>query len=118
MPKEGITATMLIIKILYDMSGNPPIIKTNCKRECISEILGEWLSCQMGAGEDHSKAKELDVYHITIVLDLSDDSFVCRSNTGNKGLTAGIVMTVLNMESNWVVCELDVAMDEASEGVI
>ncbi len=70
-------------------------IQTNARPEAIEEILSTWLTGQQGEGKDESKENQLSEYTIVIELDLSDDSFVTRSNTGNKGLTAGILMDVL-----------------------
>ena len=70
------------------------VIKTNAKKEAVEEILEAWLSCQMGQGKDESKPNKKDEYKIKIQLDLSDDTFCTSSDTGNKGLTCGLVMDV------------------------
>ena len=61
---------------------------------------------QVGQGKDESKPKERDVYEITIDLDLRDDTFYTASNTGNKGLTVGLVMDVFNRLSDIPIKEL------------
>lgn len=96
---------MIRIDIYYPMTGTPRI-KTNAKPEMLESILETWIACQVGKGKDTSKAKEKDEYHITIQLDLSDDSFITRSDTGNKSLTAGIVMVVFRDLANIKVEEL------------
>jgi len=69
-------------------------IRTNAKKEAIEEIFEAWLSCQTGQGKDESEPNKKDEYKIEIQLDLSDDTFFTKSDTGNKGLTCGIVMAV------------------------
>jgi hypothetical protein len=83
----------ITLDITFDI--NEPeksIIKTNAKREVVLEILEDWLYCQMGQGKDNSKPIKKDFYSIKIFLDLSDDSFSTVSDTGNEGLTCGIIM--------------------------
>jgi len=70
-------------------------IRTNAKREALEEILEAWCHAQVGAGPDPNPANQAEVYNITIGLWLADDSFGTDADTGNKGLTAGIVMDVL-----------------------
>lgn len=71
-------------------------IKTNIKSEKVKDTLCEYIQGIFGrGGKDSRIAKELDVYHITIEVDLSDDSFIVKSDTGNTGLTDGIIMDVI-----------------------
>ena len=70
-------------------------IKSNIRKEMLSDMLCELVHAQTGQGEDKSKAKELKVYKIHIDLDLNYDDFHIKSNTGNKGLTLGIIMDVI-----------------------
>ncbi len=49
----------------------------------------------MFKGADTTKLEEHDAYVIKIGLVIEDDSFCTESNTGNKGLTAGIIIDVL-----------------------
>lgn len=85
----------IVLEIAFNIS-NPleTVIRTNAKKEALEGILENWLSCQTGQGKDRNKAKKRDLYKIKIQLDLSDDSFYTSSDTGNKGLTCGIVMDV------------------------
>jgi hypothetical protein len=55
-------------------------------------LLVTFIQGQVGQGADSRKAKELDVYHINIKIDLSQDIFHVRDDTGNKGLRDGIIM--------------------------
>lgn len=82
--------------IAFDI-GNPEktIIRTDLKKEGLEEVLSEFVRSQIGEGKDGSEPNERDVYSIKVSLDLSGDSFSVESDTGNKGLTLGIVMDVL-----------------------
>lgn len=87
----------VLIEIRFPVKeGETPIIYTNARtdNDAIEDILSTWLQFQMGKGEDPSPAVERDVYKIKIGLVIEDDSFAVESDTGNKGLTAGIVLEV------------------------
>jgi hypothetical protein len=71
-------------------------IKSNIREEVLPHMLEEIIRLQMGKGEDNSKAKRCKTYRVFVDIDLSNDDFEIQSNTGNKGLTLGIVMDVLN----------------------
>lgn len=89
--------TDIVLEITYPLEKpEESKIRTNARPEAIEEILSTWIARQQGEGKDDRRANELAEYVIVIELDLSDDSFVTRSNTGNKGLTAGIVVDVFN----------------------
>jgi len=49
----------------------------------------------MGTGKDANPAKKLEVYHITLEIDLIDDTITVTHDCGNKGLVAGILMDIL-----------------------
>lgn len=70
-------------------------VKSNIEKSYLLEFLTDVVRAQMGAGKDKSKAKKLNVYHIGICCDLSYDNISIKSDTGNKGLTLGIIMDVL-----------------------
>jgi hypothetical protein len=74
---------------------NKTVIKTDLTKEGLEEVLSEFVHAEIGEGKDDSKPNEYGVYSIKIRLDLSDDSFHVESDTGNKGLTLGIIMDVL-----------------------
>ena len=85
----------LRLEITYDYKDpDKSKIKTNLKKEIVESFLDDWLLGQVGEGIDDSKANERDVYNIVIGLDLSDDTFYTSGDTGNKSLTAGIIMAV------------------------
>ena len=106
-------APELEISFTYDMDvnlfGN---VKTNIKPGYIGEILDNWMCTQRGVGEENSKALRRDSYHdgsrdsyrdsyhIKIRLDLKNDCFSTESDTGNKSLTAGIVIEFSKFLSN------------------
>ena len=85
----------LLIDITFDIKDpEKSVIKTNVKEELVEGMINDWLRHQFGRGEDTRQANEKDVYSIKIGLDLSDDTFLVESDTGNVGLTCGIVMDV------------------------
>jgi len=54
------------------------------------------LRTQIGKGKDISKPNtDSDLYVIDINLDLSYDTFYCKSNCGNLGLETGILLDVI-----------------------
>jgi len=69
-------------------------IDTNIKEEKLSDMLANVLRSQMGKGTDDSTPSEVDVFEVEITIDLSFDNIHVKSNTGNKGLTTGIIMFV------------------------
>jgi hypothetical protein len=70
-------------------------IESNIREELLSDMLCELIQSQIGTEEDKRKAKKRKIYHIRIDLDLNYDEFEITSDTGNKGLTTGIVMDVI-----------------------
>ena len=84
---------------IYFPLQNPEAFKleSDIKSELIADILSDYIRGQIGLGEDHSKPNVQDVYHINISVDLSTDTFKCHSDTGNSGLTLGILMHIVKM---------------------
>jgi hypothetical protein len=74
------------------------ITDTNVKKEYIDELFDTWLAGQIGRGEDKREPIKRQKYHIKLEVDLTNDTFYCTSNTGNKGLTTGII---LNSVGKW-----------------
>ena len=74
----------------------PPTIYTNARtdNDALEDILSTWIQHQIGRGEDPSPRIEREVYKIKIGLIVEDDTFCTESDTGNKGLTCGIVLDV------------------------
>lgn len=98
----------ILIQINFNME-NPEetLIRTNAKREGVEEILATFVQDQAGQGEDKRKPNERDEYKIEIGLDLSYDTFHITSDTGNEGLTLGIVMQVLGILDKLTITELE-----------
>lgn len=86
----------VLIVVSFDVTDpTKTCIFTNARTEALEELLSNWLQDQIGRGSDGKPAMERDVYTIEIGLFLDDDSFCTASDTGNKGLTAGIMMEVM-----------------------
>ena len=85
----------IYIKITFPINDpNNFKIKTNAKPELVSDLIFDFIHGQNGAGKDESPAKELEVYHIDLSVDLTDDTWRTRHDTGNLGLRDGILMSV------------------------
>ncbi len=88
----------VFVKIKYPIN-NPENIEVehNLKSDELAkeEVLSNYLRDQMGRGADKRKPAKLDIYEITIGIDLSEDRISVASNTGNDGLTAGLVMDTM-----------------------
>lgn len=98
----------LVIKITYNYDDpSKTAIKTNVKKELVVDMLEEWLRGQIGQGEDKNPANKKAEYQIDIWIDLSYDRFSVKSDTGNKGLTCGIVMSLLNQLDKIAILDLD-----------
>ena len=83
----------IVVEIIYNIKEpEKTVIKTNAKPEAVSEVLEAWLTAQMGEGRDSREPISRGLYKVSIKLDLRDDTFFTTSDTGNSGLTAGIVM--------------------------
>jgi len=67
------------------------VIDTNIKESYISDFLAEVVHAQVASAPDHRKANERDIYNVLIRCDLSYDHINVSSNTGNEGLTTGII---------------------------
>lgn len=84
----------LYVDLQWTEKGNQYVITdTNIKREMIDELLSEWVRMQIGKGADERKAEKRKAYNIRIEIDLQGDVFYTKSDTGNAGLTTGIVAT-------------------------
>lgn len=88
----------VFVKIKYSINNPEDVeVEHNLKSDELAkeEVLANYLRDQMGRGEDTREAARLDVYEITIAIDLVDDQISVTSNTGNYGLTLGIVMDTM-----------------------
>jgi hypothetical protein len=93
-------AVDVLVEIHFDAKDEDPkksCIYTNARtyNGALQEIIEAWIQDQIGRGADPAKAVERDIYKIKLGLVLEDDSFCTEADTGNKGLTCGIVMAVL-----------------------
>ncbi len=93
-------AVDVLVEIHFDAKDENPeksCIYTNARLDngALEEIITGWIQDQIGRGEDPAIPVERDLYKIKIGLVIEDDSFCTESDTGNKGLTCGIVMAVL-----------------------
>jgi hypothetical protein len=75
-------------------TGECKVLNTNIKKERIDNFLEEWVMDQIGRGKDERAPVIKDTYRVKIACDLTDDTFYSESDTGNKGLTTGIVQHV------------------------
>lgn len=101
----------VVVEITFNLN-NPErtIIRTNAKNEAVKEILEAWLFGQIGQGGDKREPNKKDEYKIVIRLDLSDDTFYTTSDTGNKGLTCGLVMNVFSKLSQATITDFTKAV--------
>ena len=91
-------AVILFIDLKYPVKNQKNFTcESNITTEKQAEVIREFLRSQMGAGRDESKPIIKDEYHIRLELDLSNDSFTCQHDTGNKGLREGILMQVARL---------------------
>ena len=82
---------MPFIKLCYTINKDEYQLETDLKDEKVADIISDFLRTQMGLGNGTGEPNNLPVYEIEIDLDLTDDSFRIKSNTGNDSLTTGIV---------------------------
>jgi len=86
---------LVFIEFEYTIdTGKCKVLNTNLKTKIIDDFFGEWVTDQIGRGADKNPAAIKDTYRIKIACDLADDTFYTESDTGNKGLTTGIVQHV------------------------
>lgn len=85
------------VKIQYNFKQpkKTKIITNARNKERVLEILEGFVSANIGQGKDTSAPIEREEYEIIIGIDLSSDTFHVTSNTGNKGLTCGIIMDII-----------------------
>jgi len=82
----------VVITIMFaEKNAVPMELTTNATRRYLPELLECWLTLQQGKGPDDRPCNKKDAYTVRIEVDLTEDIFETTSDTGNKGLTAGIV---------------------------
>ena len=80
------------IELKYDIKKDEFSVNSDMKKDKIADIVSEFIRSQMGKGEDRTEANILDIYKITMYLDLSSDVFRCSHNCENLGLRDGILL--------------------------
>lgn len=85
----------IFIEMTFNVKDETTTIRTNAKHDKVDELLTDYLHAQVGTGKDPSPMVELDVYKITIGVELGDDSWGSGHDCGNKGLRDGIIMRIL-----------------------
>ncbi|MCL4406245.1 MAG: hypothetical protein M1586_01025 [Patescibacteria group bacterium] len=89
---------ILIARISFDCEHQDQTqVFTNAKDEALTDMLTEYLRSQMGTGEDKNPAAEKNHFSVEVSLDLSEDIFQTKTDTGNKGLTCGIIAQVIDL---------------------
>ena len=84
----------LLLRIRFNVLEDRFKVESNIKKEQWGGIVENVVSSHIGEGVDNSKATERDVYLIDIDYSM-DDTFTVSSDTGNKGLTTGILARFL-----------------------
>lgn len=91
----------LNIRVIYSINSPDKFkIETDIKKEFIIQFMEEFLSRQVGKGEDKTPPNELEEYIIHIQLKLFGDVWYCKHNCGNLGLRDGILMDVVRRLKN------------------
>lgn len=86
----------LYCDITYNLKKDSFKVSTNLRPGLVEEFIADWvIRGQMGKGADDSRPNKKNVYHIRITCDMSYDEVTISSDTGNKGLTCGIIAHAL-----------------------
>ncbi len=83
---------LLTLRINYDTKTDTFKFDGDIKDERRADLIMEFISTQIGAGEDHSPMAERPEYTITLRWHPDDDSFGVSHNCGNCGLREGLLM--------------------------
>lgn len=86
----------LTMDITYRVKDGHFDIDGNINRQGQSSLIEAFLSGQIGRELDNRKRNEQDAYHITFKWYPEDDTIDVTSDTGNKGLRDGILMSILH----------------------
>ena len=89
----------LFVDITFNKKKGTVTSISNMNQDSMIDIMEKYLELQIGKGEDNREPEKQKKYRVILEVDLSDDTIECSSNTGNDGLTAGIVMKCLQQES-------------------
>lgn len=86
----------LTMDITYQVKDGHFDIAGDVNEQGQSTLIETFLHSQLGRGVDDSKPNEQDVYHITFKWYPEDDTIRVASDTGNKGLRDGILISLLH----------------------
>lgn len=98
---------LLVIGIECNTVDGTFVWKGNVKEDKVEDLVVEYLRTQIGKRADNTDPPSLDLYHVTICIDLSDDSFLCDYDCVNKGLRDGILSTFVQLFSTGKVVYSD-----------
>lgn len=85
----------LTLDIEYDLKRNCFRSAGNLNEEGQKDVIELFLASERGKGVDNSERKERDSYNIRIKWYPHEDGIIVSSNTGNKGLRDGILLSYL-----------------------
>ena len=88
----------LYINLEINLESEEYLIETNVKKDKIDEFLSEYYRASMSKGPDKSNPNDQSKYHIKIKLDLEEDIFTMKSDTGNKVLAYELIIEAIG---NW-----------------
>ena len=91
------------------------VLNTNIKESYIDDFLADVYHAQIASAPDHRKANERDIYNVLIRCDLFHDNINISSNTGNEGLTTGIIGDTI---ANWKFSDSPLEQIAKSEGFV
>ncbi len=85
----------LVLEIVYDTRKNEFIASRHINDELKYDLVETFLRGQIGKGEDYSRPNHKDRYNITLRWYPNIDMIEVWSDTGNKGLRDGILLSFL-----------------------
>jgi len=88
----------LYINLEVNWKSNKYLIETNVKEEQIDNVLSEYYRSSLEKEPDESNPNEQDKYNIRIELDLEEDVFTMKSDTGNRVLAYELIREAIG---NW-----------------
>lgn len=85
----------LTLDVLYDLKKDKFQTRGDVNQEGAREIVETFLRGQIGAGKDESKVNQREIYRIQLRWYPYDDRIEADSNTGNKSLRDGLLLSYL-----------------------
>lgn len=80
------------------------VVSTSMSETGWIDLVETYLQNSIGAGADTREANELDVYTISLRVDMSCDHITVRDDCGNLGLVFGILADILNHQDKRSKC--------------